>query len=373
MLLAFMDYPHPNLPRCLLYIRHEVRHVQSRGFAVPEAGLEPARIPASLSLPACNRYCFSEVTRVGPPVHSKRGPMQEGRSRRRRPPSPRCPRAVLALTLCLAASTIIGGTSSGEAWASDAPVVISPREVDPAVGFVSGRVESSNDGGASWAPLPVGARVPRQALVRTGADGNCILFCTDDCLVAMKAGATIQILPQLQTLRLLVLAGEAWVRFPYVVESDRNGVGLPRATVLAVGAGDYGFAVTDGASVAKVLEGSALVVPQGGNAQVSLSSGQSLDVGPNGPGATTAFDVALERSGWQSLLGQADVPVTTTTLSSVTTTHPPLPPDGPVGTPTSVIVMLLILGAGALWILAIIGAIVYLCVNRLNRHRRVGR
>jgi hypothetical protein len=298
--------------------------------------------------------------------------MQEGRSRHRRPPSPRWAQAVLALGLCLAVSTVIGGTGSGEAWASDAPVVISPREVDPAVGFVRGQVESSNDGGTSWAPLPLGARVPRQSLVRTGVDGNCILLCTDDCLVAMKAGATIQVLPQLQSLRLLVLAGEAWVRFPYVVESDRNGVGLPLATVMAVGAGDYGFEVTDGASVAKVLEGSALVVPQGGDAQVSLSTGQFLDVGPNGPGPATAFDVALARSGWQSLLGQADVPVTTTSLASVTTTHP-LPPDGPVGTPTSVIVMLLILGAGALWILAIIGTLIYLCVNRLTRHRRVGR
>jgi hypothetical protein len=297
--------------------------------------------------------------------------MREARARHRRPPSSGRARAMLAVGLLLAVSTAVAGTGSGGAWA----LVISPREVDPAVGFVRGRVESSDDGGTTWAPLPQGARVPPQSLVRTGADGNCILFCTDDCVVAMKAGCTIQILPQLQTLRLLVVAGEAWVRFPYVLEGDRNAVGLPQATVSAVDAGDYSFEVTEEASVAKVLGGGAVVAPQGGGAQVSLTSGRYLEIGPKGPEPVTPFDVALEGSGWQRLLEQAGVSVTTGSLAGATTTSlagatttDPLPPDGPVGTPTAVIVMLLILGAGVLGVLALIGTF----IHRLNRRRRVG-
>jgi hypothetical protein len=290
--------------------------------------------------------------------------MQETRARDQRPSSSNWARAMLTVGLLLAAWTVILGAGSSEAWA----LVIPPWEVDPAVGYVRGQVESSDDGGTTWAPLPLGGRVPPDSLVRTGVDGNCVLFCTDDCLVAMKADTTIQVLPQLQALRLQVLAGEAWVRFHYVVESERNAVGLPLATVSATTAGDYSFEVNGGASTTRVLQGSSTVVLQGGDAQVSLSSGQTLEVGPNGPGPATAFDVALERSGWQGLLEQAGVPVTTTSLPGVTATDP-LPPDGPVGTPKAVIVMLLILGTGVLGVLAGLGTLIY----RLVRRRRGGQ
>ncbi len=210
---------------------------------------------------------------------------------------------------------------------------------------------------------------PRQALVRTGNDGNCILVCTDDCLVVMKAASTVQVLPQQKTIRLALLAGEALVRFPYVVDNDRNGVGLPQVIVLALAAGDYSFGVTDGTSVAKVLEGSAAVIPQGGGAQVSLSGGQFLEAGPNRLGPPAAFGVTEERSGWQPLLEQASLLVTPTSFAGTTTTDR-LPPDAPVGTPTGAIVMLVIMGAGVLGVLAIIGTFIYLGVNRRNRRRQ---
>jgi uncharacterized protein YaiE (UPF0345 family) len=188
----------------------------------------------------------------------------------------------------------------------------------------------------------------------------------------MKPGTTIQILPPAPKLRLAVLSGEAWVRFDYVALNQRDAIALPHATVSALEAGSFSFGASPDASVMKVLEGSVKVLPAGGDARVTATAGQTLTVGSSGVQYPIPFDVGLERTGWQSLLGQAGLSVTTTTLAA-TTTSQHRPPDGPVGLPTGAIVMLLALAWAALAFLAILGTFIYLVVNRLTRYRRAGR
>lgn len=240
------------------------------------------------------------------------------------------------------------------------------------VGFMSGQVEQSADGGTTWATLSAEYRLSRQSLVRTGIDGSCVLVFEDRSLVAVKAGTMIQILPPEPKLRLAVLSGEAWVRFDYVAGNQRDGIALPHATVSALEAGSFSFGASQDASVVKVLEGSVKVLPGGGDARVTVTAGQTLMVGSGGLQYPIPFDVGLERTQWQSLLEQAGLSVTTTTLAGTTTTRP-LPPDGPVGLPTVVVGMLALFGWGAFGILAILGTFVYLGVNRRNRRRRAGR
>ena len=291
--------------------------------------------------------------------------------RQTRPRNQHLPWVLLIAGLCLVACVTLGGAGSGRALAAAAPVVISPREVPPLVGFVTGQVEQSSDGGATWAPLPHGSRVALQSLVRTGGDGSCIVFCSDSSLVAMKPGTTVQVLPQARELRLAVLAGRVWVRFEYAVENDRNGIGLTHATVLALGAGDFSFEATKSTSVVRVIEGAVAVVPRGGGARVSVAAAQTLRAAPSGLRPAVAFDVGLERAEWQFLLGQAGLSVTTTTLASTSTSRP-LPPDGPVGMPAAALGVLMFLGWEALAILAILGTFVYLALNRHSRRRGAG-
>jgi uncharacterized protein YaiE (UPF0345 family) len=288
--------------------------------------------------------------------------------RYRRPRNPRLRRALLVAGLGLVACVAFEGAGSGRALA----LTESIREVPPIVGFMSGQVELSSDGGTTWATPPSESRVPRLSLIRTGSDGSCILVFEDNSLVAMRPGTTIQILPQAQELRLAVLSGEAWVRFDYVARNQRDGIGLPHATVSALEAGSFSFGASQDASVVKVLEGLVKVLPGGGDARVPVTAGQTFTVGSSGVQYPVAFDVGLERTQWQSLLEQAGLSVTTTTLAGTTTTRP-LPPDGPVGLPTGAIVMLLALGWGALAILAVLGILIYLGVNRRSRRRRYGR
>jgi hypothetical protein len=273
----------------------------------------------------------------------------------------------LAGGLCLLAWLALGGPGSGRASATEENI----REVPPMVGFMSGQVEQSTDGGTTWATLSAEHRLSRQLLVRTGPDGSCVLVFEDHSLVAVKAGTMIQILPPEPKLRLAVLSGEAWVRFDSVVLNQRDAIALPHATVSALEAGNFSLGASQDASVVKVLEGSAKVLPGGGDARVPVTAGQTLTVGSSGVHYPVAFDVGLERTQWQSLLEQAGLSVTTTTLAGTTTTRP-LPPDGPVGLPTGAIVMLLALGWAALAILAILGILIYLGVNRLSRRRRYG-
>jgi hypothetical protein len=188
----------------------------------------------------------------------------------------------------------------------------------------------------------------------------------------MRPGTTIKILPQAQELRLAVLSGEAWVRFDYVARNQRDGIALPHATVSALEAGSFSFGASQDASVVKVLEGLVKVLPGGGDARVTVTAGQTFMAGSGGLQYPIPFDVGLERTQWQSLLEQAGLSVTTTTLAGTTTTRP-LPPDGPVGLPTVVVGMLALFGWGAFGILAILGTFVYLGVNRRNRRRRAGR
>ena len=239
------------------------------------------------------------------------------------------------------------------------------------VGFMSGQVEQSADGGITWATLSSEYRLSRQSLVRTGTDGSCVLVFEDRSLVAVKAGTMIQILPPEPKLRLAVLSGEAWVRFDYVARNQRDGIALPHATMSALEAGSFSFGASQDASVVKVLEGSVKVLPGGGDARVAVTAGQTLMVGSGGLQYPIPFDVGLERTQWQSLLEQAGLSVTITTLAGTTTTRP-LPPDGPVGLPTVVVGMLALFGWGAFGILAILGTFVYLGVNRRNRRRRAG-
>ncbi len=240
------------------------------------------------------------------------------------------------------------------------------------IGFMSGQVEQSEDGGTTWTAPSSGFRLPRESLLRTGKDGSCVLVFEDHSLVAMKPGTTIQILPSAQALRLAVLSGEAWVRFDYAVQNERNGIALPQATVSALGAGSYSLEATRSTSVVKVLDGSVAVAPAGEAARANVAAGQALTAGPDGLRPAVALDVDLERTEWESLLGQAGLSVTTTTLAATTTSRP-LPPDGPVGLPTGAIVMLLALGWSALGFLAILGTLIYLVVNRLRRGPAAGR
>jgi hypothetical protein len=272
--------------------------------------------------------------------------------------------AGLGLVACVA----FEGAGSGRALA----LTESIREVPPIVGFMSGQVELSSDGGTTWATPPSESRVPRLSLIRTGSDGSCILVFEDNSLVAMRPGTTIQILPQAQELRLAVLSGEAWVRFDYVARNQRDGIGLPHATVSALEAGSFSFGASQDASVVKVLEGLVKVLPGGGDARVPVTAGQTFTVGSSGVQYPVAFDVGLERTRWQSLLEQAGLSVTTTTLAATTTSRP-LPPDGPVGIPAGAVVVLLVLGCAALAVLAIAGTFIYLGVNRRNRRRRAAR
>jgi hypothetical protein len=289
--------------------------------------------------------------------------------RYRRPRNPRLRRALLVAGLGLVACVAFEGAGSGRALA----LTESIREVPPLVGFMTGQVELSSDGGTTWATPPSESRVPRLSLVRTGSDGSCILVFEDRSLVAMRPGTTIQILPQAQELRLSVLAGEVWVRFDYTVENDRNGVALPQATVLALGAGSFSFEATRSTSVVKVIEGAvAAAAPKSGAPRVNFVAGQALTAGPDGLLPAIAFDVGLERTGWQPLLALAGLSVTTTTLATTTTSRP-LPPDGPVGIPAGAVVVLTALGCAALAVLAIAGTFIYLGVNRRNRRRRSGR
>jgi hypothetical protein len=288
--------------------------------------------------------------------------------RYRRPWNPHLRRALLAAGLGLVACVAFEVAGSGQALAAE-----SIREVPPLVGFMTGQVELSSDGGTTWATPPSDSRVSRLSLIRTGDDGSCILVFQDNSLVAMRPGTTIQILPQAQELRLAVSAGEVWVRFDYAVENDRNGVALPQATVLALGAGSFSFEATRSTSVVKVIEGVvAAVAPKNGAPRVNVAAGQALTAGPDGLRPAIAFDVGSERTEWQSLLAQAGLSVTTTTLATTTTSRP-LPPDGPVRTPWVPIAVLTLFGWAALAILAILGAFIYLGVNRHSRRRTSGR
>jgi hypothetical protein len=240
------------------------------------------------------------------------------------------------------------------------------------VGFMSGQVEQSADGGITWTIPSLGSRLPRESLVRTGADGSCVLVFEDHSVAAVKPDTTIQILPAAAKLRLAVLSGEAWVRIDYVALNQRDAIALPHATVSALEAGSFSLGASPDASVVKVLEGSVKVLPGGGDARVTATAGQTLTVGSSGVQYPTPFDIGLERTQWQPLLEQVGLSVTTTTLAGTTTTRP-LPPDGPVRTPWAAIGFLAFLGGGALAILAILGTFVYLGVNRLRRRRRTGR
>jgi hypothetical protein len=240
------------------------------------------------------------------------------------------------------------------------------------VGFTSGQVEQSTDGGTTWTTPALGSRLPRESLIRTGTDGSCVLVFEDHSVAALKPGTTIEILPPAPTLRLAVLSGEVWVRFDSVALNQRDGVALPHATVSALEAGSFSFGASQDASVVKVLEGSAKVLPGGGDARVPVTAGQTLTLGSSGVQYPVAFDVGLERTRWQSLLEQAGLSVTTTTLTPTSTTRP-LPPDGPVGLPAGAIVMLLALGWAALAFLGILGTFIYLAVHRLRRGPRARR
>ena len=285
------------------------------------------------------------------------------------PWAPHLLRALLAAGLCAAVYLTLGGVYfSGQASATEEDI----REVPPLVGFMSGQVEQSADGGATWTAPRTNPGFLDKHFVRTGSDGSCVLVFEDHSLVAIKAGTTIQILPSAPELRLSLLSGKAWVRFDYVFGNVRNGMALPQATMLALGAGSFSFEATRSTSVAKVLEGSATVVPPGGEQQATLPAGQALTVGPSGLQPATPFDVDLERAEWQSLLGQAGLSVTTTTLAGTTTSSYP-PPDGRVGVPAGAIVVLVVLGGAAVAVLAILGTFIYLAVNRHHRRQRAGR
>jgi hypothetical protein len=196
--------------------------------------------------------------------------MRTALRRYRRSRNPRLRRALLVAGLGLVACVAFEGAGSGRALA----LTESIREVPPIVGFMSGQVELSSDGGTTWATPPSESRVPRLSLIRTGSDGSCILVFEDNSLVAMRPGTTIQILPQAQELRLAVLSGEAWVRFDYVARNQRDGIGLPHATVSALEAGSFSFGASQDASVVKVLEGLVKVLP-GGRGRASSGHSRS--------------------------------------------------------------------------------------------------
>ena len=205
--------------------------------------------------------------------------MHRALRRYRRSRNPRLRRALLVAGLGLVAWVAFEGAGSGRALA----LTESIREVPPIVGFMSGQVEQSTDGGTTWATPSLGSRLPRESLVRTGTDGSCVLVFEDRSLVAVKAGTMIQILPPAPKLRLAVLSGEAWVRFDSVALNQRDGIALPHATVSALEAGSFSFGASQDASVVKVLEGSAKVLPGGGDARVPVTAGQTLTVGSRRP------------------------------------------------------------------------------------------
>jgi ferric-dicitrate binding protein FerR (iron transport regulator) len=243
------------------------------------------------------------------------------------------------------------------------------REVPPMASFISGPVEQSTDGGTTWATLDPQFRLDRHSLVRTGADGACVLVFEDDSVLALKEATTIELLPEARELRLRVLAGEAWVRFYYVVENERNGVSCGQASFLALGAGDFSFQVTKSTSVATVLEGTGAVVPAGGGDGAELAAGQSVTAGENGLLPSALIDVAAEKSEWDPLLREAGVSTTMTTLATTTTV--PLPPDQPEKVSwTGVVVFLVLLVWGALTVIAIVGTLIYVAINRWRRTRR---
>jgi hypothetical protein len=279
--------------------------------------------------------------------------------------------AAFCAALCLA---LVSPHFSGQAFALEQNI----RDVPPDIGFVVGQVEQSQDEGVSWAAPSQEFSLPPQALVRTGGDGSCVLRFLDHSLAAVKPGTSLRVLPRAQELRLAVLSGKVWVRFDYAVQNSRNGIALPYATVMAMGAGSFSFEATGDASVVRVLEGSVEVVPLGGNTRVTVGAGQTLTVGPGGLAPAVAFDVDLEAAGWQPLLERVGLsvittlPSTTTTIPGTTTTRP-LPPDGPVGIPVGGVIVLLLLGCGAVAVLAILGTFIYLGVNRRNRRRMARR
>ncbi len=289
--------------------------------------------------------------------------------RHRRFRNPRLSRALLVVGLCLVAWPALAGAGAAHAWSPEPNI----REVPPLVGFMSGQVEHSTDGGVTWATPSLGSRLPRESLLRTGPNGGCVLAFEDHSVAAVKPGTTIQILPPGAKLRLAVLAGEAWVRFDYVTLNQRDAIALPHATVSALEAGSFSFGASQDASVVKVLDGPVKVLPAAGDARVPATAGQTLTVGSGGVQYPMPFDVGLERTRWQPLLEQAGLSVTTTTTLTSTSTTRRLPPDGPVGLPTGAIVVLLGLGWAAVAFLAILGTLIYLLVNRLTRRPKAGR
>ena len=248
------------------------------------------------------------------------------------------------------------------------------REVPPDVVLVSGQVEQSGDGGTTWTPLAMQDRVDAKALVRTGADGTCVLLCKDLSLIAMMPGATIQVLPQAKELRLALSRGEVLVRFDRVAENDRNAVGLEHAIAFARGAGSFSFNASDSTSLVKVLAGT-LAVASGPGVPADSSAGQAITGSPGGLQPAIHFDASQETARWESLVARAGLSVTTVTPNTNpagTSTSRPLRPDGPVGTPAGVFIMLGLMGAGAVIVLTVIGLLIYLGVNR-RRRRSAGR
>ena len=239
----------------------------------------------------------------------------------------------------------------------------------PWVSFMSGQTEQSDDRGVTWTALVLQSRIPRDSLLRTGADGVCVLAFQDGTVVAMKPESTIQILPAAQELRLAVLGGEAWVRFTHVVANDRSGVSLPQSTVLALRAGEYRFSATGSTSVARVLDGAVTALAGAGGGPVRLSSGETFTAGAGSPYLKGTFDPTADRTGWAGLLEQGGVAATTTTVPTITSE---LPPDGPLRYPWPVFGLLAILAGAALGIVAIVGVLVYVLVRKTRKPPRSG-
>ena len=161
-------------------------------------------------------------------------------------------------------------------------------------------------------------------------------------------------------------AGEAGVRFDDAIEHERTGVGLPRATVLALGAGDFIFSAGADASVIGVLGGAVAVVAPGSTPPVSVTAGQTVTAGPAGLQPVATLDVSAGRAAWQALFERAGLSVTTTTLPPTTSTSE-LPPDGPVRSAWPGIVLLAVMGWAALGVIAILAVLVYALVALVRR------
>ena len=69
-------------------------------------------------------------------------------------------------------------------------LVINIRDVPPTVGFMSGQVQQSKDGGVTWVAPADRFAVYRQALLRTGGDGSCVLVFSDHSVAAIRPGTT---------------------------------------------------------------------------------------------------------------------------------------------------------------------------------------